>query len=97
MRYKDTPQRQNQQGNRVYGTTFYPKIPIRDSDKFQFFPRGTRFDKIANDFYGDASLWWIITLSNGVTNADIQVDPIKEYRIPTEIEPILSDFKQLNE
>jgi|TARA_B100000073_G_scaffold9161_1_gene7706 hypothetical protein len=97
MRYKDTPIKQNKEGNRVYGTTFYPKIQIRDSDSFRNFPRGTRFDKIAFDYYGDASLWWIVTLANGVTNADIQVDPLKEYRIPTEIEPILSDFKRLNE
>ena len=25
MRYKDTPTKQNKEGNRVYGTTFYPK------------------------------------------------------------------------
>ena len=36
-------------------TTFYPKIQIRDSDSFRNFPRGTRFDKIAYDYYGDAS------------------------------------------
>ena len=97
MRYKDTRINKNKEGNRVYSTTFYPKIEIRDSDVFKYFPRGTRFDKIAYDFYGDASLWWIVTLANGVSNADIQVNPTTEYRVPTEIEPILSDFKRLNE
>jgi|TARA_B100001094_G_scaffold255426_1_gene254401 hypothetical protein len=97
MRYKDTPIKTNSTGDRVYGTTFYPKISIKDSDRFEYFPRGTRFDKIAYDSYGDATLWWIITLANGVTNADIQVDPTQEYRVPTEIESILSDFKKINE
>mgnify|MGYP007077506591 CR=1 FL=1 len=97
MRYKDTPIKQNQEGSRVYGTTFFSKLPIRDTDSFKYFPRGTRFDKIAYDYYGDPSLWWIITLANGVTNASIQVEPTIEYRIPTELEPILSDFKRLNE
>ena len=34
---------------------FIPKIQIRDSDSFRNFLRGTRFDKIAYDYYGDAS------------------------------------------
>jgi hypothetical protein len=97
MRYKDTPINTNSTGDRVYGTTFYPKISIKDSDRFQYFPRGTRFDKIAYDAYGDATLWWIITLANGVTNGDIQVEPTQEYRVPTDIESILSDFKKINE
>ena len=97
MRYKHTPVKRAPTGDRVYGTTFYPKIPIKDTDVFKHFPRGTRFDKIAYDFYGDQSLWWIITLANGITNADVQVDPLEEYRVPKEIESILSDFKQINE
>jgi len=97
MRYKDTPIKQNSTGDRVYSTTFYPKISIKDSDLFRYFPRGTRFDKIAYDTYGDPSLWWIVTLANGVTNGDIQVEPTQEYRVPTDIESILSDFKKINE
>jgi len=97
MRYKNTPIKRNATGDRVYKTTYYPKIPIRDNDSFRYFPRGTRFDNIAYKYYGDSALWWVITLANGVTNADVQVDPLKEYRIPTEIVPIIADFKSLNE
>ena len=96
MRNESTPKKNNSTGDRVYKTTFYSKIPLKDTDQFRYFPRGTRFDKIAYDSYGDSTLWWIITLANGVTNADIQVDPLREYRIPTDIESILADFKKIN-
>lgn len=95
MRYKNT-KISNIGGKLSYDTTYYPSIPIQDSDQLKYFPRGTRFDKIAFDYYGDTSLWWIITKANEVTNADIQVDVQKQYRIPTDISNILSEFRKLN-
>ena len=95
MRYKNT-KISNIGGKLSYDTTYYPNIPIQDSDQLKYFPRGTRFDKIAFDTYGDTSLWWIITKANEVSNADIQVDVQKQYRIPTDIANILSEFRKLN-
>ena len=69
MRYKNT-KISNIGGKLSYDTTYYPSIPIQDSDQLKYFPRGTRFDKIAFDYYGDTSLWWIITKANEVSNAD---------------------------
>ena len=82
MRYKDTPINTNSTGDRVYGTTFYPKISIKDSDRFQYFPRGTRFDKIAYDAYGDATLWWIIAVTNGLGKGSLHVPIDTVLRIP---------------
>jgi|TARA_R100000353_G_scaffold159342_2_gene118828 hypothetical protein len=96
MRYTNTPITKSPEGRSVYKTTFYPKIPIRDTDKFIYISRGQRIDSLAYKYYGDSSLWWIISRANGLSGAEIQPDPKIEYRIPIEINPILAEFNQLN-
>jgi hypothetical protein len=58
--------------------------------------RGQRLDTLANEYYGDTSLWWIISKANGLNGSEIQLDPSKVYRIPTQIEGILSEFNAIN-
>lgn len=80
----------------IYATTFYPTIPIEDTDIFVQFPRGTRLENIAYKYYGDTSYWWIIARANGLKGFEVQVDPTKTYRIPQAIQSILRDFAKLN-
>ena len=47
MRYTNTPITKSPEGRSVYKTTFYPKIPIRDTDKFIYISRGQRIDSLA--------------------------------------------------
>ncbi len=96
MRYNSTRTKRQRDGKLIYTTTFYPKIPISDSDKFIYIPRGTRIDSLAYKYYGDSSLWWIISRANGLSGAEVQLDPSLEYRIPTDTGPILAEFNRLN-
>tara|TARA_A100001515_G_scaffold111236_1_gene92290 strand:+ start:40 stop:339 length:300 start_codon:yes stop_codon:yes gene_type:complete len=96
MRYKNTKVIIDREGNRVFGTTFYPTIPLQDSDKFIAVTRGQRLDTLADQYYGDQTLWWIISKANNLSGAEIQLDPSKTYRIPINISPILSEFNDLN-
>ena len=59
-RYNDTRIKQNKDLNRVYSYTMYPRIPIKNSDVFITPAYGTRLDLLANEYYKDSSLWWII-------------------------------------
>tara|TARA_R100000353_G_C6507464_1_gene195743 strand:+ start:878 stop:1174 length:297 start_codon:yes stop_codon:yes gene_type:complete len=95
MRYSNT-KILKREGKRVYSTTFYPKIRIQDSDVYVNVPRGTRLDQLANKYYGDVSLWWIISKANDLSGAEIQLDPSKTYRIPTQVTGIVSEFNDLN-
>tara|TARA_B100001094_G_C17687977_1_gene556681 strand:+ start:44 stop:340 length:297 start_codon:yes stop_codon:yes gene_type:complete len=95
MRYNNT-KKITRDGVRAYSTTFYPKIPLQDSDKFIAVTRGQRLDTLADQYYGDTTLWWIISKANNLTGAEIQLDPSKTYRIPTNLKPILSEFNDLN-
>ena len=96
MRYRNTKVKVDKDGNRVFGLTFYPKIPIKDSDKFVAISRGQRLDTLADQYYGDTSLWWIISKANNLSGSEIQLDPSKTYRIPLEIETVLTEFNELN-
>ena len=95
MRYNNT-KKIVKDGVRVYTTTFYPKIPLQDSDKYIAVTRGQRLDTLADQYYGDTTLWWIISKANNLSGAEIQLDPSKTYRIPTNLKPILSEFNDLN-
>jgi hypothetical protein len=96
MRYRNTKVKTDREGNRVYGLTFYPKIPIKDSDKYIAVTRGQRLDTLADQYYGDTSLWWIISKANKLSGSEIQLDPSKTYRIPLSIDTILAEFNDLN-
>lgn len=81
---------------KVYSTTFYPKIPLRDDDIFVKVPVGTRLDALAHQYYNDTSLWWIIARANGLKGTELQLNTGPKYRIPMSIQSVLRDFKSLN-
>ena len=51
---------------------------------------GDRLETLANRYYGDTSLWWIIAKANEIGKGKIGVDPEKKLRIPTKIGDIIA-------
>ena len=97
-RYKNTVVKINKEnGSRVYGLTLYPTIPIQDGDEFIYPFDGERVEPIAYKYYQDTSLWWIIAGANNIRDGGFALVPEKELRIPKNIQPILEDFRRLNE
>ena len=66
------------------------EIPFRDSDIYIYPFPDDRFDTLAQKYYGDSNLWWIIAKSNELNKGKIALDPEKKIRIPTQIGDILS-------
>ena len=97
-RYKDTRVKRNKDLNRVYSYTMYPKIPIKNSDIFITPTYGTRLDILANEYYKDPTLWWIIAQANGIKGfTALTTENFKgQLRIPTEIQSILNEFSSMN-
>ena len=54
---------------------------------------GDRFDTLANQFYGDSSLWWIIASANNVHDAPIGIEDGTILRIPQNYQKIIKDFE----
>jgi len=97
-RYKNTKVKIDRKtNNRVYGLTLYPTIPIQDGDEFLFPYDGERIETIAYKYYQDTSLWWIIAGANNLRDGGFGLDPTVELRIPKNIQPILEEFRRLNE
>ena len=95
-RYKNTRKKINKKGKRVFRPTMYPKIPMKDSDIFIYPKFGDRLDNLAQKYYGDVSLWWIIAKANNLDEAHIGLTLDEQIRIPVDIEPILNKLKELS-
>ena len=48
----------------VYQTVKYPEIPLSVNDTYAITTLGDRLDLLAQQFYGDSSLYWIIACAN---------------------------------
>ncbi len=96
QRYKDTQIGIDKDNNRVYKPTFYPKIEILDSDIFIISKDKDRLDLLANKYYSDPSLWWVIAKANDITLGKFSLNAGLELRIPMNIPKIVSDLEQLN-
>lgn len=90
----------------IYQTTRYPEIPLSDNDIYVYTTQGDRFDVLANQYYGDQSLWWIISIANTATAgtslpSDLPQDSLiipegLQIRIPANYAEVLTSFKFLN-
>ena len=72
------------QGVNALSTTIYKQIPKRDSDIYLVSQAGDRLDNLANQFYGNPTLWWYIAQANDLFS--INLEPNTSLRIPADLE-----------
>ena len=96
MRYRNNIIKKDKDNVRYFKPRIIPNIPIKDSDIFVYPVYGDRFDTLAQRYYGDSNLWWIIAKANEISDGRISPDPLNKLRIPTEIEDILQSISQAN-
>ena len=92
-RYSTTRQKLDKSGIRVYGTTYYPEIPVSDNDQFIYPQDGDRVDTLAHKYYGDVSLWWMIAQANHIGKGTMNINTGTKLRIPLAVEEILQEFE----
>jgi hypothetical protein len=82
----------------MYRTTRYPEIPRSVNDVYVYTTIGDRFDTLAQQYYNDSSLWWIISIANDNLNQNSLTPPVgSQVRIPSNPSPILAEFESINE
>lgn len=82
---------------RYRSSTRYPDIKLSENDTFLYTMRGDRLDNLAYQFYGDPTLWWIISVANpDLPNDSLYTTLGFQLRVPSDITKILNDFEQLN-
>ena len=88
----------NNDRKRHYKSIKYPKVPLSINDIYVITTEGDRLDKIANQFYKDIRLWWIIAIANKdiIRRDSYTLKPGLEIRIPINIDGIVKDFEKIN-
>tara|TARA_Y100001938_G_C7785273_1_gene279870 strand:- start:8 stop:307 length:300 start_codon:yes stop_codon:yes gene_type:complete len=64
-----------------FNTIIYSSIPKNDNDIYVISQAGDRLDLLANQFYGDPTLWWYIARANNLKF--ITLEPGTSIRIPS--------------
>jgi phage tail protein X len=93
-------------GNLVYKTSRYPEVPLSSNDIYVYTTQGDRFDTLAQQYYGDSSLWWIISIANTATagtnsQSDLPQNTLVipqgiQIRIPSNYVAIVQSFNIIN-
>ena len=83
---------------RTYRALKYPEIPLSINDIYVITNDGDRLDLLANQFYKDVDMWWIIATANpGVVKRDtFNLKPGLEIRIPANPQGVMQEFEELN-
>jgi|TARA_R110000796_G_scaffold1202_3_gene4752 nucleoid-associated protein YgaU len=94
-RYTTTNIIKDDAGKRRRATTIFPTIPATANDTFIVTTTADRLDKLANTFYGDVTLWWVIAAANGLGKGTMIVPADTKLRIPAKSE-FLDEVTQTN-
>jgi len=95
-RYRDIARLRTTDGVEYIMNTIYPEIPLSDQDYYVISTGGDRYDNLAQQFYSDYTLWWVIAAANNSERASLIVEPGVQLRIPTDIQGALELFRQVN-
>lgn len=95
-RYQNIPETKYN-GKRAYQTSRYPEIPFSEDDIYVVVSEGMRFDNLAQQYYGDSSLWWVISIANRTLPQNSLTPPSgTQIRIPFNPVAVVNTFNQIN-
>jgi phage tail protein X len=82
----------------VYRTSRYPEILLSPNDIYVYTTQGDRFDTLAQQYYSDSSLWWVISIANTdkVNQSTIVIPEGLQIRIPSTYANVIQDFNIIN-
>jgi len=96
-RYRNIKTLKNTQGIEYYRGTKYPEIPLSENDIYVITVTGDRLDIIANRYYGDSTLYWIISAANPSQSfSSMYLIEGSQLRIPNNISNVLAAYNALN-
>tara|TARA_Y100000361_G_C11159064_1_gene345983 strand:+ start:2607 stop:2957 length:351 start_codon:yes stop_codon:yes gene_type:complete len=97
-RYSNIQTIRNSEGKRFYPSIKYPNIPLSEGDAYILCNSTDRYDKLAQTYYGDSSLWWVISIANNASPQNSLFPPLDTYiRIPQNYVETVSQFNILNQ
>ena len=94
-RYYNNKTKKTTDGRTVYKSIIYPNIPLRDDDVYVATETGDRLDTLANYFYNNSSLWWIIATANNIHDAKFSFPDGTILRIPIQYIEIVNNENKI--
>lgn len=95
-RFKKIPTITPTAGRLYKRNVIYPEIPLNERDVYVISQYGDRYDLLAQEFYSDAQLWWIISSANNFYKGTLNVTPGVQLRIPADKTAAIQLFEQVN-
>jgi len=86
----------NATGSQYYVNNVYPDIAVTENDTYVISTLGDRLDLLANDFYGDVTLWWIIASANALPGDSLYPPIGMQLRIPNDVQSVINQYKIVN-
>lgn len=96
-RYQTIPTTKTTSGKTIYQTVKYPEIPLNPNDIYIIAYKGDRFDILADQYYNDSSLWWVISTANsGIPQNSLYLPEGAQLRIPADVTSAINNFEAIN-
>ena len=83
-------------GKNALGSTILPNIPKSSSDIYIHSKVGDRLDMLAQQYYNDVTLWWIIAKANELGKGSLHIKPGTQIRIPQNLKDIFAILEHKN-
>jgi hypothetical protein len=81
-RYSASTTLKNLEGKQRRSTVIVPNMPASANDIYIQTTSTERLDKLALNFYQDATMWWVIAAANGLGKGTLIVPQNTTIRIP---------------
>ena len=96
-RYQNIPKIKIE-GNLVYQTSRYPEVQLSVNDIYVYTTQGDRFDVLAQQYYKDSSLWWVISIANNdkLNQSTLVIPEGLQIRIPSNYANVIRNFNTIN-
>lgn len=90
-RYFNNSTKKLSDGREVYRNKKIKSIPKRNDDIYVVVQDGDRLDTIANEYYSDSSLWWIIASANQIHDPSFTIKEGTILRLPVNTNAIINE------
>lgn len=96
-RYENIKNDKTDSGKSFKKNALYPNIPVSENDFYVIATVGDRYDTLAQQFYRDSTLWWIIASANNHQKASLVPTPGAQLRVPSNKAQAIQLYNSLNE
>lgn len=80
----------------AYIQQLYPSVVLASNDYYIDVSVNDRLDLLAQDFYGDSKLWWVIAMANDLPGDSLFPPVGFQIRVPSDLGVALEEYQEVN-